>query len=100
MLGRTLENITMPTKTIDVREAQTQLTELISLVAAGTEIILTDGVKPVARLVPLAVAASQRTAGLHKDPFDRLLIAQANVEDAILVSHDTAFAQYQVKVQW
>src|ERR1043165_5954942 len=30
----------------------------------------------------------------HKDPFDRLLIAQANVEDAVLVSRDMIFRQY------
>jgi PIN domain nuclease of toxin-antitoxin system len=36
----------------------------------------------------------------HKDPFDRLLIAQANVENAILISHDAIFAQYPVNVRW
>lgn len=37
---------------------------------------------------------------VHKDPFDRLLIAQANVEGAELVSADAIFAQYPVKVLW
>ncbi len=36
----------------------------------------------------------------HRDPFDRLLIAQANSEDVILLSHDAIFAQYPVNVQW
>ena len=36
----------------------------------------------------------------HKDPFDRLLIAQANWEDAFLVSQDKAFSEYPVKVLW
>ena len=36
----------------------------------------------------------------HKDPFDRLLIAQANVEEAVLVSRDKIFAQYPVKLLW
>ncbi len=36
----------------------------------------------------------------HKDPFDRLLIAQANVEGAVLVSRDSVFASYPVKVVW
>jgi PIN domain nuclease of toxin-antitoxin system len=36
----------------------------------------------------------------HKDPFDRLLIAQANVEDAVLVSDDPIFEEYPVKVVW
>ncbi|WP_234301078.1 type II toxin-antitoxin system VapC family toxin [Sphaerospermopsis aphanizomenoides] len=36
----------------------------------------------------------------HKDPFDRLLISQANLEDAILISCDSVFNQYSVKVDW
>ena len=36
----------------------------------------------------------------HKDPFDRLLIAQANVADAVLISRDPIFAQYPVKLAW
>ena len=36
----------------------------------------------------------------HRDPFDRLLVAQANVEDASLVSGDETAAQYPVKVFW
>ena len=36
----------------------------------------------------------------HKDPFDRLLVAQANVEGAVLVSTDPIFAQYPVNVFW
>ncbi len=34
----------------------------------------------------------------HKDPFDRLLVAQAMVEGAVLVSVDSAFATYPVTV--
>ena len=36
----------------------------------------------------------------HKDPFDRLLIAQAQVEDVVLVSGDPVFTRYPVKVIW
>ena len=34
----------------------------------------------------------------HKDPFDRLLIAQANVEDISLLSVDPVFRQYTVNL--
>ena len=34
----------------------------------------------------------------HRDPFDRLLVAQAMVEGAVLVSVDTVFAAYPVTV--
>ena len=36
----------------------------------------------------------------HKDPFDRLIIAQALVEDAILISADPLISQYPVGVEW
>jgi len=37
---------------------------------------------------------------LHKDPFDRLLVAQAISEGATLVSTDPIFALYPVPVLW
>jgi PIN domain nuclease of toxin-antitoxin system len=40
------------------------------------------------------VLALESLPNHHKDPFDRLLIAQACVEDAFLVSCDPIFAQY------
>jgi PIN domain nuclease of toxin-antitoxin system len=36
----------------------------------------------------------------HKDPFDRLLVAQANSMGAALVSADPIFASYSVQVIW
>ncbi|MGA2177611.1 MAG: type II toxin-antitoxin system VapC family toxin [Verrucomicrobiota bacterium] len=36
----------------------------------------------------------------HKDPFDRLLIAQALAESLTIVSHDRAFPQYNIPVIW
>lgn len=36
----------------------------------------------------------------HRDPFDRMLIAQAQVERLSLVSADKAFAPYDVPVIW
>ncbi len=36
----------------------------------------------------------------HKDPFDRLLIAQARVEKAVLITSDQQFARYPVSVVW
>ena len=55
----------MPTKIIDVHEAQPQLAELLSLVVSGTDVVLTDGTTPVARLVALTAPNSPRIAGLH-----------------------------------
>ncbi|MCF6226914.1 MAG: type II toxin-antitoxin system VapC family toxin [Xanthomonadales bacterium] len=35
---------------------------------------------------------------IHKDPFDRMLIAQAMIEKLCLVSRDSFFSQYDVKL--
>jgi PIN domain nuclease of toxin-antitoxin system len=32
----------------------------------------------------------------HRDPFDRMLIAQAQLESCSIVSRDSSFAQYSV----
>jgi PIN domain nuclease of toxin-antitoxin system len=36
----------------------------------------------------------------HKDPFDRMLIAQAQVEDLSVISKDTAFDSFAVRRIW
>lgn len=36
----------------------------------------------------------------HKDPFDRLIIAQSIIEDMIVISRDNYFASYPMKVIW
>ncbi len=46
------------------------------------------------------VLALQDLSAHHKDPFDRLLIAQANVEEAVLVSGDPILAKYPVELLW
>lgn len=36
----------------------------------------------------------------HKDPFDRLLIAQARSEDMVLMTSDSAMSRYPVEIFW
>lgn len=55
------------------------------------------------QILPVDLAHIWALGGLplhHRDPFDRLLIAQARVEDAFLVSQDEAFSDYPVKLLW
>lgn len=46
------------------------------------------------------VLALQNLPMHHKDPFDRLLITQANIEDAALVTIDPIFTKYPVNILW
>lgn len=51
--------------------------------------------------VTLAHVLALDTLSLHhKDPFDRLLISQASLEGATLLSKDAVFTDYAVKVMW
>lgn len=55
----------MNSTTIDVLDVQTHFLELLTQVIAGDEIVVTQGQKPVARLLPMESAATPRVAGLH-----------------------------------
>jgi PIN domain nuclease of toxin-antitoxin system len=50
--------------------------------------------------LPVSFRHAERVAGLpphHRDPFDRLLIAQAEVEGLTLVTRDPVFGRYAVE---
>ncbi|BAZ06160.1 type II toxin-antitoxin system VapC family toxin [Calothrix sp. NIES-3974] len=56
-----------------------------------------------ARSLEITASHALRVAALplhHRDPFDRMLIAQAQVEDMTLVSADSTFKQYKVCLLW
>jgi PIN domain nuclease of toxin-antitoxin system len=36
----------------------------------------------------------------HRDPFDRLLVAHAQIEDAALLSSDPVFERYGIRRVW
>lgn len=53
--------------------------------------------------LPVSLAHVERLKALaphHKDPFDRLLVAQALVEKATIVTHDRAFEPYGADMIW
>jgi PIN domain nuclease of toxin-antitoxin system len=54
-------------------------------------------------LLEISVAHASMVANLpfhHRDPFDRLLIAQAQVEQMTIVSKDDTFDAYGIKRKW
>ena len=53
--------------------------------------------------LPISVEHGDRAGSLpdhHRDPFDRMLIAQAMTEDLVLVSNEALFDQYGVRRLW
>jgi PIN domain nuclease of toxin-antitoxin system len=55
------------------------------------------------RILPVTlthVLAVENLPPVHKDPFDRVLIAQANIEGSEFVSADAVAHKYPVSVLW
>lgn len=53
--------------------------------------------------LPITLEHARGTRSLplhHRDPFDRMLVSQAQIEGLSLVSRDPAVRQYQVTVLW
>jgi len=61
--------------------------------------VLTSGVTPLPIQHRHALAVAQLPLH-HRDPFDRLLVAQAREEAAVIVTGDRAFAASDVEVRW
>jgi len=54
-------------------------------------------------LLPISLEHATAVEGLprhHKDPFDRLLIAQSMVEGIPIISADAAFDAYPIRRIW
>jgi PIN domain nuclease of toxin-antitoxin system len=54
-------------------------------------------------LLPLALEHIYNLKSIgfaHKDPFDRMIISQAMVEDLTIVTADPKFSEYAVKLLW
>lgn len=53
--------------------------------------------------LPITIEHAEAVRGLpthHRDPFDRLLVTQAQIENLTLVTRDPAFRAYDVTVCW
>jgi PIN domain nuclease of toxin-antitoxin system len=61
--------------------------------------LLAGGLQPLAVTVEHAEAV-EHLPWHHRDPFDRLLVAQASSEGAAIVSRDAALRDYGIPVIW
>jgi PIN domain nuclease of toxin-antitoxin system len=70
---------------------------------ATVEEYVAEKIEAGIRVLPVEwrhAAAVEKLALHHRDPFDRLLVAQALAESLPLVTADSAFRAYGVKVVW
>ena len=73
----------------------------------GAQDVAADVVGSIAAqsFIPLDITVlhAQRAggiAGAHRDPFDRMLIAQAHLEDVAIISDDRVFDDFAVRRIW
>jgi PIN domain nuclease of toxin-antitoxin system len=75
----------------------------LSLAVPIEELVTKNQQENNIELLPIGLAHVSQLEKLppyHKDPFDRIIIAQAIIEDLVIVSIDGAFADYAVPVIW
>ncbi len=70
--------------------------ELPDRFAAGVE---DSGFEPLVVTFDHAERAGALPAH-HRDPFDRMLVAQAAAERLMIVTHDRRFGAYEVDILW
>jgi PIN domain nuclease of toxin-antitoxin system len=89
---------------VSVWEVQIKLpTGKLSITSPLEHLVETQQRVNQVRVLPIYLEHVYQLASLpmfHKDPFDRLLIAQAIAEDLILVSNDGIFSRYPVSLLW
>jgi prevent-host-death family protein len=59
----------MSSKTVNIHEAKTHLSELLALAMQGEEIIIAKANRPLVRLTPLEPPKKVRKAGLHEGTY-------------------------------
>lgn len=75
----------------------------LALALPLAELVSTQVRRNAIELLPIRLEHILRLGALephHKDPFDRLLIVQAQTEGVTLLSRDPVFGSYDVDVLW
>lgn len=75
----------------------------LELTVTFEELITEHLRKSTVQILPISVDALNTISALpfhHRDPFDRLLIAQAIVEQTPIVTRDDLFSEYSVQTIW
>lgn len=76
-----------------------KLGEAEAAIERFAELVAADGFTHLAMSYRHALHAG-RYAVEHRDPFDRMLAAQSELEELILVTRDPAFAAFAIRTLW
>jgi PIN domain nuclease of toxin-antitoxin system len=76
-----------------------KLPSAVALTADFAGYLEREGFQPLSISAEHAIRAGL-LAGKHKDPFDRMLIAQAQAENLVLISNEVLFDSYGIRRLW
>lgn len=84
---------------IATKERIGKLQGLVGVAQRYSELIAADGFAHLPMTTPHALRAGGYTVA-HRDPFDRMLAAQSELEALVLVTVDPLFDQFGCKTLW
>ena len=84
---------------LSLKHHQGKLPELDQTITELPALLQADGFEAL----PISLAHALRAGGYdqpHRDPFDRMLAAQAELDDLVLLSADRMLASFPCKILW
>ena len=75
----------------------------LDIMLPNMNLFIEDYIKPSFSILGISSEHIKRVNTLpfiHRDPFDRMLVAQAKVEDMTLITHDQYIPQYPIPTVW
>ncbi|MBM5807685.1 MAG: type II toxin-antitoxin system VapC family toxin [Cyanobacteria bacterium M_surface_10_m2_179] len=84
---------------LSFKHHQGKLPELAAAIADLPGLLQADGFQPL----PISIAHGLRAGGYsqpHRDPFDRMLAAQAELEALVLITADTQLSTFPCRILW
>jgi len=84
---------------LSLKHHQGKLPELSSAISAFPSLLQADGFEPLPIALAHAIRAGSYTQP-HRDPFDRMLAAQAELEQLVLLSADPQLASFPCQIRW
>jgi PIN domain nuclease of toxin-antitoxin system len=84
---------------LSLKHHQGKLPELTAAIADLPGLLQADGFQPL----PISIAHGLRAGGYsqpHRDPFDRMLAAQAELEGLVLMTADAQLSNFPCQILW
>ena len=84
---------------LSLKHHQGKLPELTAAIADLPGLLQADGFQPL----PISIAHGLRAGGYsqpHRDPFDRMLAAQAQLEGLVLMTADAQLSNFPCQILW